>query len=87
MALCALQETITPGEHVAAEVSGVYYAGLDMGPLDDPACPKQATWVELALTSNVNKEELRKRLDHVGRAYVVLQGEFYGPGMPDPRLP
>jgi hypothetical protein len=87
MALCALQEKITPGEHVGAEVAGVYYSGLDMGPLEDAACPMQATWVELALASNVNKEKLRKTLDHAGRAYVVFQGEFYGPGTPDPRLP
>ena len=85
--LCDLQEKIKQGEHVAAEVAGMYYSGLDMGPLDDAACPTQATWVELGLSSNVNKEKLRKLLDRAGRAYVVLQGEFYGPGMPDVRLP
>jgi hypothetical protein len=58
-----------------------------MGPLVDLGCAAQATWVEMALVSNVNKEKLQELLDHSGRAYVVVQGEFYGPGLPDPKLP
>jgi len=87
LSLCVLQGRITAGNHLPVEVAGVYSAGLDVGPLVDLGCAARATWVEMALVSNVNKEKLRELLDHSGRAYVVLQGEFYGPGLPDPNLP
>jgi len=87
LSLCVLQERVTAGEHLPVEVAGVYGAGLDMGPLVDLGCAAQATWVEMALVSTVNKEKLRELLDHSRGAYVVLQREFYGPGLPDPKLP
>ena len=46
-----------------------------------------STWVELALRSQKNKEKLGKLLDRSRRAYVVVEGEFYGPPLPDPKLP
>ena len=55
--------------------------------LENPACPTEATWVELELVSQRNKEKLRQLLDHSGRARVVFEGEFYGSGVPDPKLP
>lgn len=85
--LCDPQEKAAEGEHMPLVVSGIYSQGLDLGPLDDPACLTQSTWVELALKSNHNKEKLRKLLDQSGRAYVVFEGEFYGPPLPDPKLP
>ena len=87
LSLCVLQQRVTAGEHLPVEVAGVYSAGPDMGPLVYLGCATQYTWVEMALASNVNREKLRELLDHTGRAYVVLQGEFYGPGLPDPKLP
>lgn len=39
------------------------------------------------MRSEENKEELRKLLDRSRRAYVVVEGEFYGPPLPDPKLP
>ena len=30
---------------------------------------------------------LRSMLDTAGKADVVFEGEFYGPGVPDPKLP
>ena len=87
MSLYVLQEKTTEGNHVAVQVAGVYRLGLDMGVLEDAACPKQATWVELALRSGRNKEKLRQLLDLSGKAYVVFQGESYGPDVADPKLP
>jgi hypothetical protein len=68
-------------------VSGVYGPSLDRTVLEDADCPGESTWVELALRSQENKEKLRKLLDRSRRAYVVIEGEFYGPPLPDPKLP
>jgi len=87
VSLCILQKEVAEGKHVTAQVAGVYSLGLDSGTLEDSTCPTQATWVDLALQSDRNKEKLRRLLDHSGRAYVVFQGEFYGPDLPDPKLP
>ena len=58
-----------------------------MGVLSNAACSSQRTWVELDLRSTVNKETLRSILDSRGHADVVFEGEFFGPGRPDPNLP
>ena len=68
-------------------VSGVYGPGLDHTVLSDGECPSVSTWVELALRSHKNGEKLRKLLDRSRQARVVVEGEFYGPPLPDPRLP
>jgi hypothetical protein len=68
-------------------VSGVYGPSLDHTVLADGECPSVSTWVELALRSEENKETLSKLLDRSRRAYVVVEGEFYGPPLPDPKLP
>ena len=85
--LCALQDKATEGDHITAQVAGVYFSGIDMGPLEDTTCPANATWVELALQTEVNKKKLRRLLERYGRARVVFEGEFYGPPAPDPKLP
>jgi len=87
--LCVLQEKATEGTHATVRVSGIFSEGLDLGPLEDPACPAEATWVELALPpgQNKNKEKLRRLLDVSYRAYVIFEGDFYGPPLPDPKLP
>ncbi len=85
--LCSLQQTVTEGDRQTVLVSGVFSEGPELGTLEDAACPKEATWVELALRSKQNKEKLRKLLDRSHRAYVVVEGEFYGPPLPDPKLP
>jgi hypothetical protein len=85
--LCLLQERATEGSREAVRVAGLFSAGLELGTLDDDACSKEATWVELALRSEQNKAKLRKLLDRSHRAYVVFEGEFYGPPPPDPKLP
>ena len=46
-----------------------------------------STGVELALRSQENKGKLRKLLDRLRQARVVIEGEFYGPPLPDPKQP
>jgi hypothetical protein len=87
MSLCFLQKKVTEGNHETVRVSGVFSEGLEIGTLEDAACPAEATWVELALRSQQNKEKLRRFLDRSRRAHVVVEGEFYGPPLPDPKLP
>ena len=85
--LCSLQQKIGAGDHKSVRVSGIYSAGPDRGVLEDAACPKEGTWVELDLKSEQNKQKLSEVFDHSSRAYVVFEGEFYGPPLPDPKLP
>ncbi len=85
--LCDLQRTAKQGEQQSIRVRGIYSGGLGWGILTDVACPSEHTWVELDLQSSTNKEMLRSMLDTAGKAEVVFDGEFYGPGVPDPKLP
>jgi hypothetical protein len=85
--LCVLQKRVAQGEHERVRVSGLYGPGLDQTVLEDAECPSDFTWVELALRSQENKDKLRKMLGDSRRAYVVVEGEFYGPPLPDPNLP
>jgi len=85
--LCSLQQKVSAGNHESVRVSGIYGPGLDHTVLEEPSCSGEGTWVELQLHSNQNKEKLRKMLEQSRRAYVVVEGEFYGPPLPDPKLP
>jgi len=85
--LCDLQRTAKQGEQRSVQVGGIYTDGFEMGVLTDTACPSEHTWVELDLQSTTNKEALRSVLDTAGQADVVFEGEFYGPEVPDPKLP
>ncbi len=85
--LCSLQQKVTEGNHESVRVSGIFREGLDLGTLQDVSCPNEITWVELDLRSGRNKGKLRSLLYHSRQAYVVLDGEFYGPPVPDPKLP
>jgi hypothetical protein len=55
--------------------------------LEDAACPKESTWVELDLKSDHNRQNLSEIFDRSRRAYVGFEGEFYGPPLADPKLP
>jgi hypothetical protein len=85
--LCVLQKKLAEGEHETVRVSGVYGPGLDRAVLEDTECSKESTWVELDLRSQENRKKLREELDRSRRAHVVVEGEFYGPPLPDPKLP
>jgi hypothetical protein len=73
-------------------VSGIYRGGLGdsgpaMGTLSDPACPEETAWVEIMLKSSTNRNQLNTVLSKSDGAHVVFEGEFYGPPVPDPKLP
>lgn len=85
--LCFLQAGAIQGSHRSVRVDGMYSLGLDLGILSDSACPIERTWVELDLHSKRNREKLRRILDRSRAAYVVFEGELYGPPLPDPKLP
>ena len=85
--LCVLQKKVAEGQHETVRVSGIYGPGLDYTVLENAECPSESTWVELSLRSQENKEKLRKLLTRSRQAYVVVEGEFYGSPLPDPKLP
>jgi|HubBroStandDraft_2_1064218.scaffolds.fasta_scaffold674469_2 hypothetical protein len=85
--LCELQEKVAEGDHINVRVSGIYTSGLEMGVLENVACPDRSIWVELALSSDRNKKKLKRLMDGPGKAHVVFEGELYGPPVPDPKLP
>lgn len=90
--LCSLQGKVAQGDHISVNVSGVYEGGMgDSGPamglLEDSSCPEQNAWVEIALQSELNRKKLSRLLDRADRAYVVFEGDLYGPPLPDPKLP
>ena len=90
--LCSLRGKVAEGDRINVRVSGVYEGGmgdrgLAIGTLDDPACPDQTAWVEIVLQSKHNGKKLSRLLDQSSRAHVAFEGEFYGPPVPDPKLP
>jgi hypothetical protein len=87
MSLCNLQRTAKQGERRPVQVRAIFSNGFETGILTDAACSSEHTWAELDLQSTTNKETLRSMLDTAGQADVVFEGEFYGPGVPDPNLP
>jgi hypothetical protein len=75
--VCGSQEKVAEGGHINVRVSGVYSSGLEMGVLEDTACPDRSIWVELALSSDRNKKKLKNLMDGPGKAYVVFEGELW----------
>jgi len=90
MSLCDLQERVAQGDHVHVRIAGVYSAGPENSTLGDPACPVapyRNTWVEFDLQTKRNDKKLRELLEHSQQVYLESEGEFYGPPLPDPKLP
>ena len=87
VSLCLLQKSVRQGERQRVRTSGLVSESLSLGVLDDPACPEELTWLEAALRSQKNREKLSAILEHHNRAYVVIDGDLYGPPNPDPKLP
>jgi hypothetical protein len=92
ISLCGSSAKVAEGSHSGVRVSGVYEGGLGnsgnaLGTLSDAACPSETAWIEIALEAPTNRRKLNTILDKSGRAYVVFEGEFYGPPVPDPKLP
>lgn len=85
--LCVAQQRASEGSHEAIAVTAIFSEGFDRGTIQDPACPKESVWAELDLRSDENREELRRMIEHSRRARVTVEGELYGPPLPDPKLP
>lgn len=90
MSLCTLQDQVAPGAHIHVRIAGVYSAGPENSTLRDPTCPftpYKSTWVEFDLKAKKNDKKMRKLLNHSKQVYLDTEGEFYGPPLPDPKLP
>jgi hypothetical protein len=95
--LCELQVKVAQGEHRTVRVTAVYEAGLEGQYLVDPGCSGRSTDIEFALKSHhlwkqlvqmSNKSNDRRRASGDSDPVLVLfEGEFYGPPVPDPKLP
>jgi hypothetical protein len=95
--LCELQTSVAQGEHRTVRVEGVYLAGLEGQYLVTAGCSGRSTDVEFDLKSHRLRRRLVKMsnrsntLKHVygdgDAVLVVFEGEFYGPQVPDPKLP
>ena len=85
--LCDLQTQIAQGEHRVVRVGGVYLNGLDVRYLVAPGCSDHSTRVEFALTTRENWTRLARMSDNFKGTLVIFEGEFYGPPVPDPKLP
>lgn len=69
------------------KVKGVYSAGQESQSLTDPDCPSRSTKVEFALKSRRLWERLVQESNASSQVLVIFTGEFYGPPVPDPKLP
>jgi hypothetical protein len=95
--LCDLQVQMAQGEHRAVRVEGVFLAGIEGNSFVNAGCSGRSTYIEFELKSQkhkkrfwhlVDKTNLRKHLRGDGDpVLVVFEGEFYGPPVPDPKLP
>lgn len=95
--LCELQTKVAQGEHRSVRVEGVYLSGLEGQYLVTANCLGRSTSIEFALKSHrlwrrlvgmSNGTNTKKHASGSGDAIlVILEGEFYGPSVPDPRLP
>jgi hypothetical protein len=85
--LCGLQDKVAEGDHMNVRVAGTYSVGPEGAVLIDARCPAQSIWIEFALQTKQNDSKLRELTDRSNKAVVVFEGEFYGPPVPDAKLP
>jgi len=95
--LCELQTKVVQGEHRPVRVEGIYLAGLEGQYLVTSGCSGWSTSIEFELKSHhlwkqlVEMSNETNRKKHVSgdsdAVLVVFEGEFYGPQVPDPKLP
>lgn len=85
--LCDLQEKVARGEHRTVKVKGVYSAGKENQSLTYPDCSNRSTRVEFALKSRRLWNKLVRESNSSSQVQVIFTGEFYGPPVPDPKLP
>jgi len=95
--LCELQTKTAQGEHRNVRVEGVYLAGLEGQYLVNAGCSGRSTSIEFELKTTrfwkrlvqmSNKTNKRRHVSGDGDPILVIfDGEFYGPPLPDPKLP
>jgi hypothetical protein len=95
--LCDLQVQAVQGERRAVRLEAVYIAGLESQLLVAAGCSGRSTDVEFDLKSHrlwkrlqklSNKTNTRRHVHGDSDAVLVtFEGEFYGPPMPDAKLP
>jgi hypothetical protein len=95
--LCELQAKLTQGEHRKVQVQGVYLSGMEGQYLVTSSCSGRSTWIEFELRTHrlwkqlvrlSNRTDTKKHVSGDGDpVLVVFEGEFYGPQVPDPKLP
>ena len=95
--LCELQVKVAQGEHRTVRVEGVFLAGLEGQYLVAAGCSGRSTHIDFALKSHrlwkrlvkmSNKSNERRHVSgYSDPVLVVFEGEFYGPPVPDPKLP
>ena len=95
--LCELQTKVSQGEHRTVRVEGVFLSGIEGQYLVTSGCLGKSTSVEFELRTH----RLWKRLEQLSNRtntkkhtvgdgdpiFVVFDGDFYGPRVPDPKLP
>jgi hypothetical protein len=90
--LCELQTKAAQGDHQFVQVEGVYLSGLEGQYLVTSGCSGRSTSIEFGLTTHRLWKQLirlcnRKESRSGGAVLVIFEGEFYGPQVPDPKLP
>jgi len=96
-ALCELQAKMAQGESRNVRVEGVHLAGLEGEYLVDAGCSSSTTMIEFELKTRRNWKKLerlvnkpyekRQVLGGGEPVLVIFEGVFYGPPVPDPKLP
>jgi hypothetical protein len=96
--LCKLQANAREGERQEVQVEGVLLAGLEGAYLVVAHCSGQATMLDFEQVKDHKKlDRMWRMVDRPNSArgvhgdgapvLVVFEGEFYGPPVPDQRLP
>lgn len=95
--LCELQTKLAQGAQKNVQVKGVYLSGLEGQYLVTSGCSGRSTSIEFELKTQrlwkelarlANRTNTEKHVSGDGDpVLVVFEGEFYGPRVPDPKLP
>jgi hypothetical protein len=95
--LCKLQRNLKQGERRNVRVKGVYLSGIEGQYFVAAGCSGRSTWVEFDLKTHRLWKKLVRLSNRTGKkrhasgdgdpVLVVFEGEFYGPRVPDPKLP
>jgi len=85
--LCELQVRMAQGERRAVQVEGVFLNGTDVRYLIVPGCSGRSTLIEFTLKSRRNWAKLSRLSADFRQTMVIFEGDFFGPPVPDPKLP